>query len=306
MAPMKFTGTGVAIVTPFRNDGSIDFQSLGRILEHIINGKVDYVVVLGTTGESVTLSKDEKQAVVSYVIDSVNGRIPIVVGIGGNNTQEVLDALNHNELSGVDAILSVAPYYNKPSQQGLYLHFKSIAAVSRLPVILYNVPGRTGSNISADTTLKLAHELKNVIAIKEASGNFDQIMQIIKKKPKNFQVISGDDALTLPMMALGASGVISVVANAYPGECAFMVKEALMGNFTRALDMHYKLLDMVHALFEEGSPSGIKAVLEIIKLSQNNVRLPLAPVSTAMYRKLEGLVNELSNLMESRLLSQSE
>jgi 4-hydroxy-tetrahydrodipicolinate synthase len=293
MSQKSFTGTGVAIVTPFRNDSSVDFKSLEKLLETIISGGVDYVVVLGTTGESVTLSKDEKMAVINFVTDTVDKRIPIVVGVGGNNTQEILNAINTTDFDNIDAILSVSPYYNKPSQTGIYLHFKAIATTSPVPVILYNVPGRTGSNITAETTLKLANEFKNIIAIKEASGSFAQIMQIIKQKPKSFQVISGDDAITLPMIALGATGVISVVANAFPKEFSAMVNHALKGEMAKASVLHYKLLDIIDALFEEGSPSGVKAVLEILKITRNNVRLPLAPVSEKHYAKLDGLVKKL-------------
>ena len=293
MSQKSFTGTGVAIITPFRNDCSIDFKSLEKLVEHVISGGVDYIVVLGTTGESVTLSKDEKKAVVNFMTDTVDKRIPVVVGVGGNNTQEVLSTISTTDFDNVDAILSVSPYYNKPSQAGIFLHFKAIATASPVPVIIYNVPGRTGSNITADTTLKLANECKNIVATKEASGNFAQIMQIIKQKPKNFQVISGDDALTLPMVALGASGVISVVANAFPKEFSAMVNHALKGETAKAALLHYKLLDLIDALFEEGSPSGIKAVLEILKITRNNVRLPLAPVSEKHYAKLDGLVKKL-------------
>jgi 4-hydroxy-tetrahydrodipicolinate synthase len=293
MSQKSFTGTGVAIVTPFRNDSSIDFKSLEKLVEYIISGGVDYVVVLGTTGESVTLSKDEKKAVINFVTDIVDKRIPVVYGMGGNNTQEILHAINANDNDTIDAILSVSPYYNKPSQTGIYLHFKAIASASPVPVIIYNVPGRTGSNISAEITLKLANDCKNIVAIKEASGNFAQIMQIIKRKPKNFQVISGDDALTLPMIALGASGVISVVANAYPKEFSTMVNHALKGETAKAATLHYHLLEIIEALFEEGSPSGIKAVLEIMKIAHNNVRLPLAPVSEKHYAKLDSLVKKI-------------
>jgi len=293
MSQKSFTGTGVAIVTPFRNDSSIDFKSLEKLLEHLISGGVDYVVVLGTTGESVTLSKDEKKAVINFVTDTIDKRIPVVVGVGGNNTQEILSTINATDFDNIDAILSVSPYYNKPSQSGIYLHFKAIAGASPVPVILYNVPGRTGSNITAETTLKMANEIKNIVAIKEASGNFAQIMEIIKQKPKNFQVISGDDGITLPMIALGASGVISVVANAFPREFSAMVAHALKGEFAKATVLHYKLLDIINALFEEGSPSGVKAVLEILKISRNNVRLPLAPVSEKHYAKLDGLVKKM-------------
>jgi 4-hydroxy-tetrahydrodipicolinate synthase len=293
MSQKSFTGTGVAIITPFRNDGSIDFKSLEKILEHIICGGVDYVVVLGTTGESVTLSKDEKKAVINYVIDTVDKRIPIIVGIGGNNTQEIVNTINTTEFENIDAILSVSPYYNKPSQNGIYLHFKSIALASPVPVILYNVPGRTGSNMNAETTLKLAAEFSNIVGIKEASGNFSQIMQIIKNKPKNFQVVSGDDLLTLPIIACGGTGAISVVANAFPKEFSALVNHALKGDFSKANTFHYKLMDITNALFEEGSPSGVKAVLEILKIARNNVRLPLSVVSEKHYAKLDGLVKKI-------------
>jgi 4-hydroxy-tetrahydrodipicolinate synthase len=293
MDQKKFTGTGVAIVTPFRIDGSIDFQSLGKLLEHIVKGGVNYVVALGTTGESVTLSKDEKKAVVNFVIDTVGGRIPVVIGIGGSNTQEILDTITHTDFSGVDAILSVAPYYNKPSQQGLFLHFKAIATISPVPVILYNVPGRTGLNMSAETTLKLAKECKSIVAIKEASGNIAQIMQIIRQKPAGFQLISGDDALALPIIAIGGEGVISVMANAYPKELSAMVNYALKGELTKANLLHYELLDLINALFEEGNPSGIKALLEILKITPNSLRLPLTQVSNTLYGKIELLSKKI-------------
>lgn len=293
MALQSFTGTGVAVVTPFRNDSSIDFKSLEKILEHIISGGVDYIVALGTTGEPVTLSKDEKKAVLNFIIDTVDKRVPVVAGIGGNNTQEVLNTISDNEFDNIDAILSVSPYYNKPSQQGIYLHFKAIAAASPVPVIIYNVPGRTGSNIAPETAIKLANEFSNIIAIKEASGNLLQIMQIIKNKPENFKVISGDDALTLPIIAMGGEGVISVVANAFPKQFSKMVKHALKGEYDQARELHYKLIDIINALFEEGSPSGVKAVLEIMKIAKNNVRLPLAPVSEKLYTKLDQLVKKV-------------
>ncbi|MBN2347192.1 MAG: 4-hydroxy-tetrahydrodipicolinate synthase [Bacteroidales bacterium] len=294
MSGKKFTGTGVAIITPFRNDGSIDFKSLGKILEHIIGNKVNFVVVLGTTGESVTLLKDEKKAVVNFVIETVAGRIPVVVGIGSNNTQEVINTVKSFDFTGVDGILSVAPWYNKPSQAGLFEHFKAIALVSPVPVILYNVPGRTCSNISAETAVSLAKNLKNIVAIKEASGNLNQVMQIIKDKPEDFQVLSGDDALTLPMMGLGATGAISVIANAYPAEFCAIVNSALEGDFSQAQRNQYHLLDMMNVMFEEGNPSGIKAALNIKKLSPNNLRLPLVPVSEKLYKKIEKLAKNLS------------
>ena len=293
MSHQKFVGTGVAIVTPFREDGSIDFKSLEKLLEHIIAKGVEFVVALGTTGENVTLSKDEKKAVVNHVIDVINKRVPLVVGIGGNNTQEIISTIKSSEFDGIDAILSVAPYYNKPTQNGLFLHFKSIAEICPVPVIIYNVPSRTGSNISADTTIKLAREVKNIIAIKEASGDMKQIMHIVKGKPKNFLVLSGDDALTLPMIALGGSGVISVIANAYPKDFSEMVRLALKSEMTKAMELHYKLIEMIWALFTEGSPSGVKAVLEILGIAKNYVRLPLVPVSDEHYKKIAALAKKL-------------
>jgi 4-hydroxy-tetrahydrodipicolinate synthase len=293
MSNNNLTGTGVAIVTPFRNDGSIDFKSLEKLLEHNVEGKADYIVVLGTTGESVTLSKDEKKAVVNFVIETLSGRIPVVVGIGGNNTQEVTASVNAFDLNGVSAVLSVSPYYNKPSQEGIYRHFKSIALASPVPVIIYNVPGRTGSNISAETTVRLARDFKNIIATKEASGNLVQIMQIIKDKPEDFMVISGDDALTLAMISAGAQGAISVIANACTKEFSEMVRLALKQDFQKAAAMHYRIFDLMQAIFDEGSPSGVKAVLEIMKICQSTVRLPLVPVSEKHYKKLQDLVKVL-------------
>jgi 4-hydroxy-tetrahydrodipicolinate synthase len=293
MTQKKFTGTGVAIVTPFRKDISVDFKSLEKLLEHIIKNGVDYIVALGTTGESATLSKDEKQAVINYVIEVVDSRVPLVVGMGSNNTQELVNSINSTDFKNIDAILSVAPYYNKPSQQGIFEHFKAIASASPVPVIIYNVPGRTSSNISADTAVRLASEVKGIIAVKEASGNLSQIMKIIKNKPKGFQVISGDDALTLPIVAAGGAGVISVAANAYPREISDMVNYALKSDMVRAGEINYKLMDLVEALFEEGNPSGVKAVLEILKICTCNVRLPLLPVSDTLYRKINDIVKKL-------------
>lgn len=293
MTQKKFTGTGVAIITPFRKDRSIDFKSLEKLLEHLINNGIDYLVVLGTTGESATLSKDEKNAVISYVIEVVDNRVPIVIGMGSNNTQEIVNSINSNSFANIDAILSVAPYYNKPSQAGLYEHFKAIADACPVPVIIYNVPGRTSSNIAAETTVKLARNVKGIIAIKEASGNLGQIMNIIKNKPKNFQVISGDDLITLPMVALGGAGVISVAANAYPKEISDMVNYALKNDMEKANELHYKLLDLIEALFEEGNPSGVKAVLEILKICPSNLRLPLLQVSDRHYRKINDIVKRL-------------
>ena len=293
MSTQKFTGTGVAIATPFREDSSIDFKSLGKLTEYLIKGGVNYIVVLGTTGESVTLNKDEKSAVVNYVTDTVNKRIPVVVGIGGNNTAEVLSCISACNYENIDAILSVAPYYNKPSQEGLYQHFKAIATTSPVPVILYNVPGRTASNISAGTTVRLAKDMKNIIGVKEASGNMTQVMQILRDAPAEFLIISGDDALTLPMITMGGAGVISVIGNAYPKLFSDMVSAALNKDYEKAAKIHFNMLDFIDAMFKEGNPSGIKAALEIKGICSKNVRLPLVPVSKEHYQAIKDLVKKL-------------
>ena len=287
----KLKGTGVAIVTPFSKDNSIDYKSLGKLVDFIIKGGVEYIVVLGTTGESVTLSKEEKQSIITHVIENVNKRVPIVLGLGGNNTQEIVNSFKKTaDFNHIDALLSVSPYYNKPNQRGIYQHYKAISEVSPLPIILYNVPGRTASNLSADTTLKLANDFKNIIAIKEASGNLEQCMKIIKYKPKDFSVISGDDMLTLPMIAAGADGVISVVANAFPKDFSEMTRQILAGNVKEAQKLHYKLTDIIEQLFADGNPAGIKAVLEMMKICTANVRLPLVKVNKATQNALTEMV----------------
>lgn len=293
MALKKLTGTGVAIVTPFRKDSSIDFKSLEKLIEHIIKNNVDFIVALGTTGEAATLTNDEKFAVVNFIKETVDNRVPIVLGLGGNNTKQIVNDIKSTDFEGITAILSVAPYYNKPSQNGLFQHYKTIASACPVPVILYNVPGRTSVNINAETTLKLANEVENIIAIKEASGNLPQIMQIIKNRPKDFLVLSGDDALTLPMISLGANGVISVVANAFPKEFSSMVNFALKGDFNSAKNLHYKLIDIINALFVDGNPAGVKAALTILNIISNNVRLPLSTVSRQTYSQLTKLIEEL-------------
>lgn len=275
----QLKGTGVAIVTPFHESGNIDFGSLEKIIEHVISNGVDYIVSLGTTGESATLSKDEKVAVLDFTIETVNKRVPIVAGIGGNNTQEVIHTIKSTSFEGIHAILSVSPSYNKPQQKGIYAHFKAIAGISPVPVILYNVPGRTASNMTAETVLKLANDFENIVGIKEASGNLLQCMEILKNRPNGFLVISGDDALTLPLIALGADGVISVVANAFPRQFSEMVNLGLKGKYNKARYLHYLLLEFTNALFLDGSPSGIKAALEVLDLCKNTVRLPLVKVN---------------------------
>jgi len=289
----KFKGTGVAIVTPFKNDSSIDFSATGRILNHIIKGVVNYIIVMGTTGEAPTLTKDEKQALISHVVEIVDKRIPVVIGLGGNNTQEIINCIRQMDLEGVDAILSVAPYYNKPNQRGLFQHFKEIATCSPIPVILYNVPGRTASNITSETCIELAYECDNIIGIKEASGDLAQIMRIIKGKPENFLVISGDDMLTIPIIAAGGSGVISVLANAYPAECSELVNNALKNNLKAAREIHFRFMESIELLFSDGNPAGIKAFLSTIGLCQNNLRLPLVPVSKTVLSRIQKVVEEL-------------
>lgn len=290
----KLKGTGVAIVTPFRKDSSIDFLSLEKLLNHILSNGVDYLVVLGTTGETATLSSDEKKAVLNFVIDTVDKKVPIVAGFGGHNTAEVVSNIKHYNFNGIDAILSVAPYYNKPSQKGLYNHYKSIATASSLPVILYNVPGRTGVNISAETCLQLANDFENIVAVKEASGNFEQIMHILKYKPDNFMLISGDDLQALPLISMGATGVISVAANAFPKEYSNLIDFALKGKFKEAMQIQHRLLEIIQTLFVEGNPAGIKAALKILEITPNYLRQPLDPISKSTYNKLSKMIDERS------------
>jgi len=285
----------VAIVTPFKNDSSLDFSALGRVINHVIKGGVNYIVALGTTGESVTLSKDEKKAVISYVVETVDGRVPIMAGIGGNNTQEVINSIRQADLTGIDALLSVTPYYNKPTQRGIFQHFKSIATWSPVPVIMYNVPGRTGCNISADTCLELARNCENITGVKEASGDLAQIMKIIKGKPENFGVISGDDMLTLPVIATGGIGVISVLGNAFPQACSELVNHALKGNFRSAREIQFRYMEMIELLFTEGNPAGIKAILSVLDICQNYLRLPLVSVSRPTMTRIQKAIEEITN-----------
>ena len=286
----RLKGTGVALVTPFHKYGTVDFSALEKIIEHTVSNGVDYLVVMGTTGESVTLSEDEKLAVLDFVIETNKKRVPLVFGMGGNNTQGIINTIKSSSFDGIDAILSVCPYYNKPQQKGIYYHYKTIASISPVPVILYNVPGRTGANIEAETTLSLASDFSNIIAIKEASGNLDQIMKLVKEKPDDFTIISGDDALTLPLMSIGVEGVISVVANAFPGEFSKMVKLCLKGDFKNARKIHYSLIEIINTLFEDGSPGGIKAALQILELAHNNLRLPVVKVNKSVYLQLNNLI----------------
>lgn len=272
-------GAGVALVTPFHLDGTIDFEGLERLIEHQISGGMDYLVSLGTTGEVATLTESERKAVWKFTVDRAAGRISLVAGIGGNNTAEIVHQLANFDSTGYAAILSVSPYYNKPTQEGIYQHYKAIAESSPLPVILYNVPGRTGSNMSADTTVRLANDFDNIIATKEASGSFDQFNKIMRDKPEGFLLISGDDPVTLPMIALGAVGVISVVGNAFPAEVARMTKLCAAGDYEKARVIHNQFIRLTELCFAEGNPAGVKVMLEQLGICGATVRLPLVAAS---------------------------
>lgn len=293
MKKFDLQGTGVALVTPFHKQGTIDFTSLGRLIDHTIEGGVDYVVCLGTTSEYPTLSSQEQLAVVEFTIEKVENRVPVVLGMGGNDTRSLVDKIRQTDMSSIAAILSVAPYYNKPNQKGLYAHYKAIAEASNTPIILYNVPGRCGVNMTAETTLQLANDFSNIIGIKEASGNMAQCMDILANKPQGFTVVSGEDALVLPMIALGAQGVISVAANAYPNIMSELVTHSLKSNMKKARAVHEKLLPFSNAIFDEGNPTGIKAALEIMGICQNNLRLPLVKSSKQLYSKLQTIINNI-------------
>ena len=290
---MQFTGTGVAIVTPFCNDLTVDYNALLKITNHCVNGEVDYIVVLGTTGETATLNANEKREIVRCVVSTVAGRVPVVMGIGGNDTAEVIQEIKHADFKDISGLLSVTPYYNRPAQAGLIEHFKAVAAACPVPVIIYNVPPRTGVNMTAETTLTLAHEVDNIVAVKEASGMLSQMMKIIKERPKNFSVISGDDAISLPLMVVGGQGVISVAANAFPREVSTIIRTSINNNYIDAQKAHYSILNIFDALFIDGNPAGIKAALNILGLSQNVLRLPLVPVTEKTYKLLETLINQL-------------
>lgn len=282
-------GTGLALVTPFNEDYSIDFNALSNLIEYTISGGVEYLVALGTTGESVTLSKAEKKQVYEFIAQQAKGRVQLVAGVGGNYTAEVIESLNLVNDLNYDAILSVSPYYNKPNQEGIYQHFMAVANASELPIILYNVPGRTGSNMTAATTLRLANSSDNFVAIKEASGNPEQFMDLLHAKPADFEIISGDDNLTVPFIAMGMSGVISVIGQAYPKQFSTMVRLALDGNISEARQLHYELYPIMKAIFADGNPGGIKALLSQMGICKNIVRLPLAPVNKQVFENLNAL-----------------
>lgn len=293
MTNFELKGMGVALITPFKEDKSIDFLSLGNLIEHLIEGKADYLVVLGTTGETPSLSASEKSEIKKFVKERVAGRIPLVLGMGGNNTMSLVEDIKSADLSGFEAILSVVPFYNKPSQEGLYQHFKHIAEASPLPVMLYNVPGRTGVNMTAQTTLRLAHEFPNIIGIKEASGNFVQIEEIIKNKPSGFQVISGDDGITYPLMTLGAVGVISVIGNAFPRQFGKMVRLCLAHKYDEALPIHFKFTELFNLMFVDGNPAGVKCALNALGMISNELRLPLVPTRVSTNEKIHAILNDI-------------
>lgn len=293
MPKNRFTGMGVALITPFKKDESIDYDALRRLIEYQIKNGTDYFVVLGTTAETPTLTKQERAELVDFVTSQINGRVPIVLGMGGNCTKTLVDEISSTDLSQVDAILSVTPYYNKPSQEGLYHHYAEVAHNSSVPVILYNVPGRTGVNLSAQTTLRLAREFKNIIAIKEASGNFAQIDDIIKNKPADFMVISGDDGITFPLITLGAVGVISVIGNAFPKEFSRMVRLALNGDYDGAREIHYRFSELIDLLFVDGNPAGVKSMLSVMGFIENELRLPLVPTTINTFEKIRFVLNQL-------------
>lgn len=290
-----FKGTGVALVTPFKKDFSVDFEALKKIVNFVIDGGVNYLVVLGTTGEPATLTSEEKEAVIHTIIEANNGRLPLVLGVGSNNTQQVVDELKTRNFSVFSAVLSVSPYYNKPTQEGIYQHFKAISEASPLPLILYNVPGRTASNLLPSTVVRLASDFKNIIGIKEAAGDIVQAMKLIQICPKDFLIISGDDMITLPMILAGGSGVISVIGQGFPKAFSNMVRLGLSKKVDEAYQIHYKIADVIDLIFEEGNPGGIKQIHKTLKLSENTVRLPLVNVTENLANRINDFVKHFDN-----------
>lgn len=288
-----FRGLGIALITPFTEDGAVDYESLSRLIDYQLDNGADFFCILATTGETPCLSLAEKAQIKSAIVRQVAGRVPILMGCGGNNTAAVVEELKNGDFSGIDGVLSVCPYYNKPSQEGLYQHFKAIAAATELPVVLYNVPGRTGINLKAETTCRLARDCKNIVAIKEASGSLEQVDEIIKYKPNDFEVISGDDALTFPMIACGAVGVISVIGNALPKEFSRMIRLEFNGEFEAAQRIHHKFTDLYSLLFVDGNPAGVKALLTEMGFIKNQLRLPLVPTRVTTLQKISSIIKEL-------------
>lgn len=294
MANIDLHGMGVALITPFKEDESVDHNALVRMVDHLVENGTDYIVALGTTAETPALTGEEKQEITSIIVERVNRRIPVVLGIGGNCTREIISQIEHTNLKGIDAILSVVPYYNKPSQEGIFQHFKAITKASPKPIVLYNVPGRTGINMTAETTLRLAREFDNITAIKEASGNITQMDDIIKKKPAEFQVISGDDGITFPLIALGAVGVISVIGNAFPKEFSRMVRLALQGDYQNARIIHSRFAELFELLFVDGNPAGVKSMLHMMGFIENKLRLPLVPTRITTFEKIRDVLHKLN------------
>ena len=288
-----FKGLGIALITPFCEDGSVDYKSLVRLMEYQLDNGADFFCILATTGETPCLTKDEKQKIKDLVVSTVNGRVPILMGCGGNNTAAVVEELKTGDFRGIDGVLSVCPYYNKPSQEGLYQHFKAIAAATSLPIVLYNVPGRTGVNLKAETTVRLARDCENIVAIKEASGSLEQVDEIIKNKPKDFAVISGDDALTFPMISCGAEGVISVIGNALPKEFSRMIRLEFKGEYEGARKIHHRFTELFSLLFVDGNPAGVKAMLHEMGFIENILRLPLVPTRISTLQKMSEILKEL-------------
>lgn len=286
MAQNIFKGLGIALITPFTSDGSVDYSALSKLITYQMNNGADFFCILATTGETPTLTTEEKKKIKDMVIDMAGDKMPILIGCGGNNTAEIVRELQTEDFSGIDGILSVCPYYNKPSQEGLYQHFKAIAAATSLPVVLYNVPGRTGVNLKAETTVRLARDCKNIVAIKEASGSLEQVDEIIKNKPDDFDVISGDDALTFPMIACGAAGVISVIGNALPKEFSRMIRLEMKGEIESARKIHHRFTDLFNLLFVDGNPAGVKAMLNEMGMIENVLRLPLVPTRLTTMQKI--------------------
>lgn len=293
MKYIKLKGLGVALITPFKEDMSVDYEALMRLVDYQLKNDTDFLCVLGTTAETPTLTKEEQGRITRMVVDRVGGRIPILRGVSDNCTQRVVDTLRNDDFDGVDAILSVVPFYNKPNQEGIYQHYKAIAESTDLPVVLYNVPGRTGVNMTADTTLRLARDFENIIAVKEASGNIAQMDDIIKNKPDNFNVISGDDGITFPLLTLGAVGVISVIGNAFPREFGRMVRLSMLGNYDDALPIHHRFAELFKLLFVDGNPAGVKAMLSMMGLIENKLRLPLVPTRITTFEKMRKILDDL-------------
>lgn len=288
-----FRGLGIALITPFTENGAVDYDAMKRIVEYQLSNGADFLCILATTGETPCLTKQEKEDIKKYIIDLVAGRIPILMGCGGNNTSAVVDELQNGDFKGIDGILSVCPYYNKPSQEGLYQHFKAISSATSLPIVLYNVPGRTGINLKAETTVRLARECENIVAIKEASGSLEQVDEILKNKPEGFAVLSGDDSLTYPMIACGADGVISVIGNALPKEFSRMIRLEKNGEFEAAVKIHHKFTDLYSLLFIDGNPAGVKALLHEMGYIKNVLRLPLVPTRVATVQKMSQILKDL-------------